>query len=349
MKTTNNLDLFKRLIRLIIINSLLLGLLLILANSLYSFFILPAAVQEKFEILNSGSDFKEGYSTPPETLFGYSPYFSAKIKHTKTSGPMSVFETEYDFDQYGARLNSNPVEIENHIVFLGGSNTFGEGVGNEEVFSTRLQADYQKTKIFNLAYRGWGPDQAWTLIKNHKLIQNKKLKSPSFYYIFYPYHLYRSLNTLQVLANTKGMSPQLEIIDNKIQHIGLMKDSPFFRIKALLGEFTFYKAIENVYYNYNNQNKDFELLLSRFQAIDNEIKKSYPEAKFVIIFPPFSGRIRNNDLLIKKLNDNRIDVIDMPPVAGDSFYFPLDRHLNSLGHLRLSNELVLYLSKFLKN
>ena len=341
--------LFKRLIRLFIINSLLLGLLLILANSLYSFFILPAPVQEKFEILKSGTDFNEAYPTPPESLFGYSPFFSAKIKHIKSSGPMSVFETEYEFDQYGARLNSNPTDPENHIVFLGGSNTFGEGVSNEEVFSARLQVDHPKTKIFNLAYRGWGPDQAWTLIKNHKLIQDKKLKSPIFYYIFYPYHLYRTLNTPQVLANTKGMSPQLKIADNKIQHNGLMKDSPYFRMKAILGEFTFYKALENVYFNYNNQNDDFTLLLSRFQAIDSEIKKNYPEAKLVIIFSPFFGKMRNNDLLIKKLTDNKIDVIDMPPVSGDSFYFPQDRHLNSLGHLRLSNELVPYLSKFLKN
>ncbi len=311
---------------------------------------MPPQTQEVFSVQKILGDtgYKQAYAKNPNEIFGYSPYFNSVIMHKKHSGPIKIFETSYTFDEMGSRKTNLDIKSEKEVIFLGGSNTFGEGVKDNEVFVNLLQEQYKNVKFYNFAYRGWGPDQAYSLVNSHRLISENKLKNPIFLYVLYPYHLYRSLNTPQVMANTKGLSPYLIPIESQLVQKGLMKDSPLASFKMLVGEISFYRGLENTWYQHNNQINDLEFLSSRFQQIKKIIKERYPHSDLIILMPPFGGKFRENEMLKTLLETNGISYRDFPSINGDNYYFPIDRHLNSLGHLKFFRELVPYLSKYLK-
>lgn len=343
------MSLSKRVVRLFIINSLFLGLLIVLANSLYSFFILPPQVQEKIKIVSKGRDSKTVYDTEPAQLFGYPPYFKAIINHVKKSGPQLIFNKDYSFDENGARYTPKIDTPERDLIFLGGSNTFGEGVNDQAVFSYRIQEKFGNIKVSNFAYRGWGLDQAWVLLKNNRYINNKQLKRPLFFYFFYPFHLYRTLNTPQVLSLTKGHSPWIKNVHGTLIQNGLVKDQPYFGLKSFIGEFSFYRSLESIYFNYNNQVEDIKSLEAQLLDMKKHIKALYPDGELIFVLPPFMGKLREHEKFKVLLFKTQIPVIDIPLAKGEMYYFPDDGHLNDLGHLKLTKDLVPYLSKLLKD
>lgn len=289
------------------------------------------------------------YDTRPDMLFGYPPYFKAIVNHTKKSGPQLIFNKDYSFDEYGARYTPKIDQQVQDVVFLGGSNTFGEGVNDEAVFTYRLQKKFKDIKFYNFAYRGWGLDQSWVLIKNNRFINSKKLKDPLFFYVFYPYHLYRSINSPQILAQTKGNSPWIKKLGNGLIQEGLVKDKDYYQIKSFIGEFSFYKSLENIYFNYNDQVNDIKLIGSRLIDMRKHLSQLYPHAGMAVIFPPFMGRLRDHQKFKNFLLKEKIGIVDLPKAQGTTFTYPLDGHLNDLGHLKLSDSLVHFLSKTLKN
>ena len=289
------------------------------------------------------------YDTDPSKLFGYPPYFKGVMNHIKKSGPKIIFDKTYTFDEFGARYTRKIKNSTRDFIFLGGSNTFGEGVNDQSVFAYLIQEKFENIKIYNFAYRGWGLDQAWTLLKNNRQINNKQLTRPIFFYLFYPFHLFRSLNPPQILSLTKGHTPWIKDINGTLIQNGLVKDQPYFNLLSFIGEFSFYRKLENIYFRYNNQVNNLKSLEVQIMDMKKHIKSLYPNGELFFILPPFMGKLRENEKFKNLLIKTKIPVIDLPHAKGNMFYYTDDGHLNDLGHLKLYKDLVPFLSKLLKN
>ena len=83
----------------------------------------------------------------------------------------------------------------------------------------------------------------------------------------------------------------------------LVKDQPYFNLLSFIGEFSFYRKLENIYFKYNNQVNNLKSLEVQIMDMKKHIKSLYPNGELFFILPPFMGKLLENEkfknLLIK--------------------------------------------------
>ena len=71
------------------------------------------------------------------------------------------------------------------INFFGGSQTFGEGLNDDETIPALVQKKTRVHRVYNYAYRGYGPHQMLRMIETNALKdQLKETNGIAFYQYF---------------------------------------------------------------------------------------------------------------------------------------------------------------------
>ncbi len=97
----------------------------------------------------------------PHAVLGYGPAPGAEGTWTRYIGDDFVYQMSLSIDANGFRTMPNDEDIALPcIFFFGGSYTFGSGVNDNETAAYRVaQSTAGQYRVFNLAYRGYGPHQ----------------------------------------------------------------------------------------------------------------------------------------------------------------------------------------------
>ena len=114
-------------------------------------------------------DYREGYFIDNEIL-GYAPSKGRKVNSRKYVRGELVYDVTYTINDQG--LRSTPQyewqRGDLGIVFFGGSNTFGEGLDDDETLPF-LVGEVSEHNVYNFAFHGYGPHQMLSAIQ-HRLV-----------------------------------------------------------------------------------------------------------------------------------------------------------------------------------
>ncbi|MCO4793745.1 MAG: hypothetical protein KC493_08540 [Bacteriovoracaceae bacterium] len=349
MKSKSIQYVLKRLFKLFLANIVVLFCLSILTISLFDFFLSSPPTQDVITLLSKNDDYKKAYKVDPKLFLGQPPLFNTVLEHTKKSGPNLIYKKTYNYNSFGARSEVNQRPKGNNVFLMGGSNTFGEGVANEKVFSTLLSSEYQNAHFFNLAGRGWGPSHSAQVLKNHRFFNELISRSPSImFYFYYEYHLYRFLGTPQILSQTNGLMPWHEVIEGKSEYKGLMSSKNYFSLFRFFGQFSLWRHLENLFYKYKNKSVELTNLSTHFRYMKELYLKSHPNGKFIVVFPPFYLQKMEIKRFKEKLNLDGVETLSFPKPSGGNFTIKGDGHLNDEGHKYLAQILRPTLKSYFK-
>ena len=97
----------------------------------------------------------------PDPVLGWSHIPGAIGRHVHFQ-----FDVQYSIDEHGFRLLATPSEPNRHVLFLGGSYTFGHGVSDlQNIPALMATRHWPKSRVVNAAVNGWGTVQSYLKLK----------------------------------------------------------------------------------------------------------------------------------------------------------------------------------------
>lgn len=120
-----------------------------------------------------------------------------------------IYDVQLKTDALGRRIapTKKGVSPSRHLVFFGCSNTFGEGVGQEETLPYYTAAATQKYRSYNLAVSGGSVSDAWAYTHVLDHLEDIPEKQGYAFYIFIDDHVSRYKGNLQNLNGWIAFRP----------------------------------------------------------------------------------------------------------------------------------------------
>lgn len=271
-------------------------------------------------------------------ILGWLPPENSVIRMQKSLKNKIIFDKIYTTSMLGQRITKqNPGN--KHLLILGGSNTFGIGVNDDETFPFYLANGTDKFTIYNFGVEGFGPSHFPLFIKNQNLQEVVSEKQGALVFYFFPFLIKRVFGGLEYILSTKGRSPEYILDKNNLKHKGAFKDGLKYKILSQLGKSQLIsKAIiksEHV------GTKELLLLKEVFRKTKEEYLKQFPTGNFIIYLPNVYGW-KNTPWraeFLKILNDDRISYFESNNKDEKDFYYK-ESHLKPKAHFILARELL---------
>lgn len=275
---------------------------------------------------------EQSYPTRNLSFLGHAPRSHCKARHVKKLGDQVVFDTIYDFDEWGMRpVLANP-NAGYHLILYGGSNAFGEGLSENEHLSQLLSEALMKYQVADLSYRGYGPYQAASLLKRNPLKGLHGKAEGVFIYLFFHHHLKRFFLDPAYLSWSQGNAPYWEETE-----VGVFEDRGL--IKNFLSQDTFPKKSKYRKVRYSDvQLKKFARYL---QFLYQQYKSRFPQGRFILYVAPFyRGAWGDNIERIEKFLSRDIEVWrDREYREKESDFILNDGHLSIEGVKQLKSSI----------
>jgi hypothetical protein len=138
-----------------------------------------------------------------DPVLGYRPAPNSIARHTEFFGTERVYSVTYLIDRFGRR--DTPVSSQHSrdrfLLFLGDSNTFGEGLTETETLPFWAGQFAPAYYPYNYAFSGWGPAQMLDLLKTRDLKSQVRQDEGYAVFFFIPAHIGRVIGSSQVSAD----------------------------------------------------------------------------------------------------------------------------------------------------
>lgn len=289
---------------------------------------------------SSGNYFKKevpniGYGPPQEGI-----YSSIKLINSDT-----IYNVNYTIEDKIRVTPSSNDKATNQIVFLGCSQTFGEGLNDNETLPNYFgKITKERFKIKNFGFHGYGPHNIHSLIK-HDLSPNLSNSNTTIaLYNFYWYHINRAVN------NVSDNEPWYEVENNQLMLKGTFRERDGGSQPTVLSKYitAFTNRVikrANIYKNHfskstsplnlNEVNKrDIERSLFLIKDMSKILKLA--KVNFIVVVDEITSK---NRIITNFFKNNQIQLIclecEIPDLYDNDFYYiPIDGHhshvLNSL-------------------
>ena len=152
--------------KLILVNlSILIGLIAVIEISFHFYHSSNSNKDDIIEEIYSGKLFDED----PNGV-GYRSIPNHKVQVTKKTPREKIYDVTYNFDEFGRRKvpQKNMGQRKKYAVFLGDSNTFGEGLEDNQTLPYFFSFYNPNYHSYNYAVEGNGPTNILALLETKK-------------------------------------------------------------------------------------------------------------------------------------------------------------------------------------
>jgi len=327
-------------------------------------------------ITNKEYSKESDYFTIRYPSIGYGPRSNAEIEAKKHRRGKDIYDVVYTINKHGLR-HSGGVEINDPVLFFGGSFTYGEGVNDSEtmpyIFTQSSKGKYQG---YNFGFHGYGPQQMLGALEGEvekEIIADKKPKYVVFQTILD--HIKRAATTADVQSWSRyETSPKYYLDENdEVQYFGtvqeyinslpkrayskkeqyildIKKNAKSYFIDHIYAENRIIAKIEGNKATLNN--RDADLYLNIIAKARDIVKERY-EAEFKVIL----WDVRHDDGKLKLEDDNQfLDYVKtglsernidyslisdiMPNYDRRPYSIPKDGHPSVIAHQKIAEFLL---------
>lgn len=247
---------------------------------------------------------------------GHVPRANTEVRVTQIHDKNEVlYDVTYHFDQFGRRRT--PTEEENHsrfMIFLGDSNTFGQGLNDDQTYPYFVGQAFPHYKVYNYAFTGYGPNNVMALVDSGRLLQEVKESAGIVIYPFAAYMADRLVGTVQFFGWAHGDYPYYELNEsNQLQRNGHFASA----YPLLLPIITFFSKLGIVkYFNLHwpdpYKGDAFKKVCASFPYLKNKIAESWSQVKFVVVLKREPSQPKQ--LIIQCLQDHHIPFVDLESI-----------------------------------
>ena len=231
------------------------------------------------------------------------PEISYQIKKFPYKDILSL----YKFRQpVGLNFSSRP------IVFLGCSYAYGQGLNEHQTVSFKL-SQLTNRPVYNYSLPGKGLQNTLFLLQHNFLDPN--IKDPQYFIYIFMYDQIRRLYSTVCLHDFTGF-PIYKLDSNG----NLFLKSDYYPVYKQFYSYYFFNNIFYIYFYSHFLSHHSKLISAYFKAINLQLKKQYPNSKFVILM--YDDNSNNYGLNLSSLESDDIKII----------------HTNDLSDVILSND-----------
>lgn len=287
------------------------------------------------------------YYNAEDPILGYSavPGVVADVE-LKVDGEI-LYSVQYSFDEYGRR--KTPIETSSRpffALFFGGSNTFGEGVGQKQTLAyhfSQMNKDYES---YNYAFRGYGPNQLLAQLETKKIKQEISQDKGVAFYQYFSYHRGRLLGTAHYFSWSRGNAPSYVFQDGELTNVGMFRRGRFFYYWALRGlSYLNLLGVTKTQYPKDDSDYTYRLMCEALKKSKKLFLQQFPKSRFVVVLgldEPMEDKV---DICLK---ENQISFIDLRQawrreLGSHSIKEGVDGHLNARAYQFIGEQLSLWL------
>lgn len=234
------------------------------------------------------------------------------------------------FQESDFRKSTIKMSDKKPIAIMGCSYAYGLGLKEEETLSTIL-SNLTNRSVYNLGVIATSPREILYILRNNELRTKLLNNETNLEYIIYPYishHKFRLYTDIKPFT----YSPYFKQTENGLEYY----ENNNFWVKTYT-----YKKFLDLKSNQINEEEAFQLICLYLKEINEEIKKHFPSAKFVIlIYEDYLnknwGSLEEEDIIIVKVKD----LLDIDVKSLQYTISPTDVHPNAKAWQIITPELV---------
>ena len=231
--------------------------------------------------------------------------------HKKNLGEEVLFDVNYSFNSDFRRVVPLTHEIETgrFIAFFGGSQTFGEGLNDNETIPAVVQKNTNAYRVYNFAYRGYGPNQMLRLIESGTLKDEIEESSGIAFYQYIDAHIPRALGTLGYIRWAGADTPNYEfnseqkIVQNGTFATGRLPQSWFYWLLSKSAILLHFRVDLPVI-----QDQHYELVCGIVAKANDTFVKQFQNSRFIVIIGMGASQ---NSFIEPCLLSKKIEYIDL--------------------------------------
>jgi hypothetical protein len=278
-----------------------------------------------------------------DDLLGYRLAPESRMQSKKEVDGKTIYDVVYTADSAGRRVtaSSGPESSEEVVLFFGDSNTFGEGVNDDETMPYDVGLLVPGAAIYNYGFRGYGPQQMLAMLEDGRLDSLMKGRSVTAVYLFIDAHVQRAIGSMVVVTAWGADMPRY-VLDSD--------DRP-----VLEGSFRSSRPITNWLYALASKSyllsrfhidlpppaeRHFHLTARIIEASAARIAAKAARTRFVVALHP---TVKTGGNLKREFADPNVRVLDYAGLwASDDTHYLIegDWHPTPLAHRTLAGKLV---------
>jgi hypothetical protein len=163
------------------------------------------------------ADARLGYRLVPDNV----------ARHRKTVDGRTVYDVTYRIDPFGRRETPRPSAAapDRFLLFFGGSNTFGEGLGQDETLPYHVTRAAPRFRAYNYGLHGYGLAQMLDLLQTRDLARELEEDRGAALYYFIPDHMARLVGASNVSPTWgRHFSQYVATPDGGLRYVGNFDD-----------------------------------------------------------------------------------------------------------------------------
>ena len=287
-------------------------------------------------------NFPETPFTQPDSVLGRRPHSGKWIDQEWLNGS-EIYKKQYTINDLGFRVLPSKIAPK-VILFYGCSQTFGQGVDDDENFPALIQKNLPQYRSINLGLPGAGTSHMLRLVANQT--EKNFLKNEEVDYAFYGFiasHMKRNDFSLSWVQP----SPWYELkADGSLIDRGLFTPDKNLTFQLFFEHWSSYFKQRFFATHGDYPQTEFNLFLQLVKESQQALKKRYPKIKFGILFLQNEFLPETYILALKKQTVDEGGIfIDFPKQTPECFKLPSsctypDGHFNKLGHEQIAQKLI---------
>lgn len=229
-----------------------------------------------------------------QTGLGFKPNNETQVTVSKKSGNELIYTATYTFDKLGRRIvpNKSKFNIGKFAMFVGDSNTFGEGLNDNQTLPYFFSLKNPALKVYNYAFSGYGINNVLALFESNRLKTEIPETKGIIIFPYYNIFIDRLVGSSSVFGWSLGRHPFYEFDDagHLIHKKTFAESQPLFtKIMIWISNLNFFKTFDLDIKN-RSLNYSIKMACQAFKQINENIVSQKPDATFVVVFG-----IRNTD------------------------------------------------------
>lgn len=140
---------------------------------------------------------------------GYQPVPNTQVNASRQKAGQTLYDVVYTIDAYGRRVTpvDQPEVVKYHVLFFGGSYTFGEGVNDNQTmpaYVSRLAPEY---RAYNYGAGGYGPQQMLARLQSDDFTAEIDEPQGLLIYTFIVEHINRAIGSMGITSQRGEVMP----------------------------------------------------------------------------------------------------------------------------------------------
>jgi hypothetical protein len=279
--------------------------------------LLLIAVEGAFELLDrrrSGpKEIQSGSYTTDffvgDSLLGYGPAHGARATSKKEVDAVTIYDVVYTVDEMGRRVTPPPTIPGGPLVlFFGCSNTFGEGVEDNETLPSSFAALVPSATVLNYGFCGYGPQQMLAMLEDGRLDAVVHDRDVIAIYMYIDAHVSRAVGSM-VVTTTWGTDMPYYVMagQNGLEHHGSFRSGrPVTNCFYALA--TRYRTFSHLGYDLPlRRESHFELTARIVEQAAAQLRERAASSRFYVILHP---HVLTRDELVPHFDGSNVQVLD---------------------------------------